>query len=53
MDKETEVTLIATMVVEDGTDYGISGKMSKELADKMALLFKEMREWQRIKEERQ
>ena len=51
MDKETEVTLIATMVVEDGTDYGISGKMSKELADKMALLFKEMREWQQMKEE--
>ena len=46
IDKETEVTLVATMVVKDGTDYGISGKISKELADKMALLFKEMNEWQ-------
>ena len=53
MGKETEATLIAKMVVENGTDYDISGKMSKELADKMALLFKEMSEWQRIKEERQ
>ena len=53
MDKETEVTLIATMVVENGTDYGISGKMGKELADKMALLFKEMMEQKQIKEERQ
>ena len=49
MDKETKVTLIATMVVKDGTDYGISGKMSKELTDKMALLFKEMNEWQQMK----
>ena len=47
MDKETEVTL----VVKDGTDYGISGKISKELADKMALLFKEMNEWQEMKGE--
>ena len=29
MDDGTEVTLIATMVVKDGTDYGISGKISK------------------------
>ena len=49
MDKETEVTLVATMVVKNGTDYGISGKISKELADKMALLFKEMNEWQQMK----
>ena len=53
MDKETEVTLIATMIVEGGTDYGISGKMSKELADRMALLFKEMLEWQERNGEQQ
>ena len=47
MDKETEVTLIATMVVENGTDYGVSGKMSKELANIMASVFEEMNEWQK------
>ena len=53
MDKENEVSLIATMVVKPGTDYGISWKMNKELVDKMALLFKEMQEWQERNGERQ
>ena len=47
MDKENEVTLIATLVVKDGTDYAISGKMSKELADIMSSVFEEMNEWQK------
>ena len=46
MDRENVVELVATCVIKDGTDSGIAGVMSKELADKMTLLFEEMYEWQ-------
>lgn len=46
MDEENVVELVATCIIKDGMDSGIAGVMSKELADKMTLLFKEMYEWQ-------
>ena len=46
MDRENVVELIATCIIKEGMDSGISGTVSKELADKMTSLFKEMYEWQ-------
>ena len=46
MNEENVVELIATCVIKDGMDSAIAGTVSKELADKMTLLFKEMYEWQ-------
>ena len=46
MDRENVVELVAACVIKNGKDSGIAGIISKELADKMTLLFEEMYEWQ-------